>query len=250
MGELKTVHHKLPARTEDLRKLEIGSVVYLTGRVFTAREGVYKHAIEDGAGMPASKEALGAVNFHCSPAARINPDGTYSVGAIASAPMEDPDDIAPHALPNVEAAYTVGAVSATASFRFVKWLDRWFKLSGCNIIIGKGGMTSEIYKKLFVPNNAIYLTTVGYGTGALLGRGIKRVAGVYWLEELGLAQAVWVLDVENFGPFLVESDLAGNSLFERENEKIAPGFAKLYAGTVPATLRRYGETDDKTEEVI
>jgi len=99
-------------------------------------------------------------------------------------------------------------------------------------------------------NGAIYLTTVGYGTGALLGRGIKRVAGVYWLEELGLAQAVWVLDVEKFGPFLVESDLAGNSLFERENAKIAPGLAKLYAGTKPATLRRYGETDDKTDEVI
>jgi L(+)-tartrate dehydratase beta subunit len=250
MGELKTVRLNLPATNEDLRKLDIGSVVYLTGRVFTAREGVYKHAIEDGAGMPASKEALGLVNFHCSPAARINPDGTYSVGAIASAPMEDPDDVPPHALTNVAAGYTVGAVSATASFRFVKWLDRWFKLSGCNIIIGKGGMTSEIYKKSFVPNNAIYLTTVGYGTGALLGRGIKSVAGVYWLEELGLAQAVWVLDVESFGPFLVESDLAGNSLFERENEKIAPGFAKLYEGTVPATMRRYGETDDKTKEVI
>jgi transposase len=26
-------------------------------------------------------------------------------------------------------------------------------------------------------------------TGALLGRGIKGVAGVYWLDELGLAQA-------------------------------------------------------------
>jgi L(+)-tartrate dehydratase beta subunit len=250
MGELKSVYLKLPASTDDLRKLEIGSVAYLTGRVFTAREGVYKHAIEDGAGMPASKEALGRVNFHCSPAARINPDGTYSVDAIASAPMEDPEDIPPHALANVEGSYTVGAVTATASFRFAKWLDGWFKLSGCNIILGKGGMTGEIYKRSFVPNNAIYLTTVGYGTGALLGRGIKRVAGVYWLEELGLAQAVWVLDVENFGPFLVESDLAGNSLFERENEKIAPGFAKLYAGTVPATLRRYGETDDKTEEVI
>jgi L(+)-tartrate dehydratase beta subunit len=250
MGELKSVHLKLPASTDDLRKLEIGSVAYLTGRVFTAREGVYKHAIEDGAGMPASKEALGRVNFHCSPAARINPDGTYSVDAIASAPMEDPEDIPPHPLANVEGSYTVGAVTATASFRFAKWLDGWFKLSGCNIILGKGGMTGEIYKRSFVPNNAIYLTTVGYGTGALLGRGIKRVAGVYWLEELGLAQAVWVLDVENFGPFLVESDLAGNSLFERENEKIAPGFAKLYAGTVPATLRRYGETDDKTEEVI
>ena len=142
-------------------------------------------------------------------------------------------------------------MTATASFRFAKWLDGWFKLSGCNIIIGKGGMTArDLSQRHSCRNSAIYLTTVGYGTGALLGRGIKRVAGVYWLEELGLAQAVWVLDVEKFGPFLVESDLAGNSLFERENAKIAPGLAKLYAGPQPATLRRYGETDDKTEEVI
>jgi len=222
MADLKTVHLNLPARTDDMRALEIGSVVYLTGRVFTAREGVYKRAVEDGAGMPASRETLGPVNFHCSPAAAVNADGSH----------------------------TVGAVTATASFRFAKWLDGWLKLSGCNVIIGKGGMTSDIYRDIFVPNRTIYLTTVGYGTGALLGRGIKGVAGVYWLEELGLAQAVWVLDVQNFGPFLVESDLSGNSLFERENAKIAPGIDKLYAGTRPATMRRYGETDDKTQEVI
>jgi hypothetical protein len=59
-----------------------------------------------------------------------------------------------------------------------------------------------------------------------------------------------LLDVENFGPFLVESDFTGASLFERENAKIAPNIAKLYAGTKPATMRRYGETDDKTEDVI
>ena len=222
MTDLKTVHLKLPASTEDMRALEIGSVAYLSGRVFTAREGVYKRAVEDGYGMPASREVLGRVNFHCSPAAAVNADGSH----------------------------TVGAVTATASFRFAKWLDGWFEMSGCNIIIGKGGMTSDIYRRSFVPREAIYLTTVGYGTGALLGRGIKRVANVYWLAELGLAQAVWVLEVENFGPFLVESDLAGNSLFERENAKIAPGLERLYQGTRPAIMRRYGETDDKTEELI
>ena len=71
MSDLKTVHIDLPARTEDLRQLEIGSVAYLTGRVFTAREGVYKRAIADGVGMPAGKEALGITNFHCSPAASV-----------------------------------------------------------------------------------------------------------------------------------------------------------------------------------
>jgi L(+)-tartrate dehydratase beta subunit len=61
---------------------------------------------------------------------------------------------------------------------------------------------------------------------------------------------MWVLDVENFGPLLVESDIAGNSLFERENAKIAPTIAKLYEGTKPPVLRRFGETDDKTDELI
>jgi L(+)-tartrate dehydratase beta subunit len=219
---LKTVHLELPASTEERAKLEIGNVVYLTGRVYTAREGVYKKAVEEGSGLPATPEELGFANFHCSPAASVNADGSH----------------------------TVGAVTATASFRFAKWLDGWFKLSRCNIIIGKGGMTGEIYKSTFVPHKAIYLTTVGYGTGALLGRGIRRVVATHWVEELGQAQAIWVMDVENFGPFLVDGDLAGNSLFERENAKIDPGIAKLYEGTKPATLRRYGETDDKTDEVI
>jgi len=221
-SNLTTVSLTLPASTADLRTLEIGTVVYLNGRVFTAREGVYKRAVEDGFGLPVPPSEMGTANFHCSPAASVNADGSFNVGAV----------------------------TATASFRFAKWLDGWFKLSGCNVIIGKGGMTSDIYKSSFVPNNAIYLTTVGYGTGALLGRGIKRVVAAHWLQELGLAQAVWVLDVEKFGPFLVESDLEGNSLFERENAKIAPGLDKLYAGTKPATLRRFGETDDKSDEMI
>ncbi|MDX2203054.1 MAG: fumarate hydratase C-terminal domain-containing protein [Hyphomicrobiaceae bacterium] len=219
---LQTVELKLPATTADLARLRLGDVVYLTGRVFTAREGVYKRAVEDGAGLPASRAEMGSANFHCSPAAAIEADGSY----------------------------TMGAVTATASFRFNKWLDGWLDISGCNIIIGKGGMTSEIYRTKLVPRSAIYLTTVGYGTGALLGRGIKEVVAAHWVEELGLAQAIWVLDVARFGPFLVESDLAGNSLFERENAKIAGNIEKLYAGTKPPTLARFGETDDKTDELI
>ena len=58
MSEIVTANLDLPATTTDLRKLAIGTVVYLTGRVFTARERVYQHAIEDGAGMPAGKGAV------------------------------------------------------------------------------------------------------------------------------------------------------------------------------------------------
>src|SRR4029434_37095 len=112
---LETVQLALPAGTDDLRQLKIGTVAYLSGRLFTAREGVYKRAIEDGAGMPAGRDALGLANFHCSPAATVNADGSY----------------------------TVGAVTATASFRFAQWLDGWLELSDGNLTLAKRGMTSD-----------------------------------------------------------------------------------------------------------
>ena len=118
----------------------------------------------------------------------------------------------------------------------------WFRISGSKLILGKGGMNSEDYRNTFVPNGAVYLTTVGYGTGALLGRGVSKVRDVHWLDELGIAQAMWVLEVKNFGPFIVESD--------RENKKIAEGLPKVYEGTKPAVLKRFGETDDRGDELI
>ncbi|MCZ6667981.1 MAG: fumarate hydratase C-terminal domain-containing protein, partial [Gammaproteobacteria bacterium] len=123
-------------------------------------------------------------------------------------------------------------------------------LTGAKIIIGKGGMSEQDYRELFVPVGAIYLTTVGYGTGALLGRGIKDVKAVYWVEELGNAQAMWVFEVENFGPFLVESDLEGNSLFEQHNKLINANLEKLYDGLKAPALSRFGETDDRKDELI
>lgn len=209
--------------TDDaIAALQIGDIVYLDGTIYTAREGVYMRVIEDGVDLPLDLPAVSAANFHCSPAATQHDDGSF----------------------------VLGAVTATASFRFSKWIGRWLAASGAKLIIGKGGMSPEDYRDHFVPNGAIYLTTVGYGTGALLGRGVKQVSNLHWKKELGLAQAMWVLEVENFGPFIVESDLAGNSLFERENARIAASLDKVYEGTRPAVLKRFGETDDRSDELI
>ncbi|MDP6687898.1 MAG: fumarate hydratase C-terminal domain-containing protein [Alphaproteobacteria bacterium] len=219
---LKIVHLDLPAGAEQLAALEIGSIVYLTGTIFTGREGLYKRVVDEGQALPDSLIGAGGTNFHCSPAAAVDADGSYNIGAV----------------------------TATASFRFSKWMDKWFELSGCNIIIGKGGMSGADYRNVFVPNGAVYLTTVGYGTGALLGRGIKQVREVHWLEELGIAQAVWVLEVENFGPLIVDGDLRGNSFFEQENAKINAGIGEMYKGLKEPSLRRYGETARRDDEVI
>ncbi len=221
-SKMRQVRLSTTPTAEALADLRLGDIVYLDGLMYTAREGVYMRALEDKANIPMELPRDSAANFHCSPAASINADGSF----------------------------TMGAVTATASFRFAKWIGEWMAKSGAKLIVGKGGMSSATYKEHFVPNGAIYLTTVGYGTGALLGRGVEKVEAVHWDEELGIAQAMWVLKCNNMGPFIVASDLEGNCLFEIENEKISANLDKVYEGTRPATLKRFGETDDRSDELI
>lgn len=207
---------------EDIANIRLGDIVYLDGLLYTGREGVYRRVLEDGAQLPLDLPAVSATNFHCSPAATIRKDGSYDLGAV----------------------------TATASFRFAKYLPRWLALTGTRLVVGKGGMSSKDYKGYFVPNGAVYLSTVGYGTGALLGRGAVAVEDVFWHRELGVAQAMWVIRCRRMGPFIAASDMEGNCLFERENARTAPTIAAAYAGTEPAVLKRYGETDDRDEELI
>ena len=222
MSKLREIELSTTPSAEAIAELRLGDVVYLTGLMYTAREGVYMRALEDRANIPMELPSQSAANFHCSPAARINADGSFDMGAV----------------------------TATASFRFAKWLPEWMAKTGAKLIIGKGGMSSKDYKEYFVPNGAIYLSTVGYGTGALLGRGVERVEAVHWNEELGLAQAMWVLKCNRMGPFIVASDLKGECLFERENAKISENINRVYEATKPAVLKRYGESDDRADEVI
>lgn len=219
---LRHVRLTLPVTDEALASLRPGDVVTLDGVLYTGREGLYRRWLDEGISPPVDLAALSNANFHCSPAAAIEADGSARLGAV----------------------------TATASFRFSKWLGPWFERSGCRLVIGKGGMSEADYKRHFVPNRAVYLTTVGYGTGALLGRGVKRVQAVHWLEELGIAQAVWVLEVENFGPFLVDCDLTGTSLFGAMDRQISARVAELYAGLKPPALGRYGEVVEREREIF
>ena len=220
-GKLRKISLNLPATPEDIARLRLGDVAYLNGVVYTAREGVYERVLKKGEPLPEGLTDISNVNFHCSPAAAREGDG-----------------------------YRIGGVTATASFRFSKYMADWLDRTGTKIVIGKGGMSRKDCKNILAPRGAVYLTTVGYGTGALLGRGVKAVRAVYWLEELGIAQAMWVFEVENFGPFIVDSDLAGNSLFAQQGDLINERIAGLYEGLKPPALHRYGETDDRQDEVM
>lgn len=211
-----------PVSADAVAGLVLGDVVYVTGELYTAREGVYRKVVDEGAELPAGLAARTNVNFHCSPAASVRPDGTYAVEAV----------------------------TATASFRFGKSMARWFQRSGARVIVGKAGLTETAYREWFVPNGAVYLTTVGYGLGAAYGRAIRRVVEVHWLAELGIAQALWVLEVERLGPFLVEGDAHGRSLFALANREINLRVREAYRGLPPYAMGRFGEIASCENEIV
>lgn len=220
-GKLRRVDIDLPATPETIASLRLGDVAFLNGVFYTAREGVYERVLNKGEALPEGLTQASNVNFHCSP-------------AIAQAGN----------------SFKLGGVTATASFRFSKYMADWLDATGTKIVIGKGGMPEKDYKEVLAPRGAVYLTTVGYGTGALLGRGVKDIDGVHWLEELGLAQACWMFRVQNFGPFIVDSDLEGNSLFAQQGAEVNRNIDRLYDGLKRPALHRYGETDDRQDEVM
>ncbi len=219
---MKRVDLTCPVEPAALRELKLGDRVYLTGTIFTGREGLYHRWLDEKIEPPVPLSRISNVNFHCSPAAAPNDDGTYNVKAV----------------------------TGTASFRFGKWFDAFFARSGVKVIVGKAGLTSEDYRKLFVPHGAVYLTTVGYGLGATYGRAIESIEAVHWLEELGIAQAMWVLKVKQMGPFIVEGDCEGNSLFELSNQRINARLSELYHDLPQPVLRRFGEETDRRREVV
>jgi L(+)-tartrate dehydratase beta subunit len=219
---VREVQLQLPLTAEAIRPLQLGDAVFLNGLVFTGREGVYQQIFERGLEPPFDIRQTCNVTFHCSPAVSEPSPGVYNISAV----------------------------TATASFRFAKHVPLLLERYGVRAVIGKGGMQEEIYQSAFRRHGAIYLTTVGYGIGAIYGRGIRRVHDVHWKDELGLAQAIWILDVENFGPFLVECDAEGRSLFAQANAEVNETFQPLYDGLPLPALKRLGEITSPTQEML
>ena len=96
--EMREVHLSCPVKTDDLIQLQLGDLVYLSGIIFTGREGMYKRLIEQGLELPVPISEITNVNFHCSPAATAGENG-----------------------------YVVKAITGTAAVRFGKWMEKFFK---------------------------------------------------------------------------------------------------------------------------
>ncbi|MEM1593261.1 MAG: FumA C-terminus/TtdB family hydratase beta subunit [Archaeoglobaceae archaeon] len=163
---------------EEILDLKVGDIVYVGGEIMTARDKAHARAVEmmeKGLELPFSFNR--SIVYHCGPI--IQGDKVISAGP-------------------------------TTSDRMSPYIPRIMERVDFFVMIGKGGVSNEAVKAM--KGKAIYLAFTG-GAGAFAASRIKKVKGVFW-EDLGMAEAVWVFEVENFGPCVVAIDSRGKNLYE------------------------------------
>jgi fumarate hydratase subunit beta len=195
---MATYKLRTPISEEDVRKLKVDDVVYVTGTVVTARDQAHRRALEmvkEGKKIPIDLKGLAV--FHCGPI--VKKEGEKWV-AVAAGP--------------------------TTSTRMDIFEDEFIQAFGVRVVIGKGGMgkrTTEAMKKY----GAVYGAFTG-GAAVLAAKTIKNVRTVEWYD-LGVPEAMWVFEVEDFGPLAISIDSHGNNLFEDIKRQVEENKQKIYA---------------------
>ncbi|MGQ9759704.1 MAG: FumA C-terminus/TtdB family hydratase beta subunit [Candidatus Methanomethylicaceae archaeon] len=174
---MKCYRLNTPLDERTVRGLGVGDVVYLSGTLFTMRDMAHMKALEVlNSGKELPFDLTNEVIYHCGPLVR-------GMEVISAGP--------------------------TTSMRMDRMEADLIRLTGIRGVVGKGGMggsTSEALKKF----GAVYMEYTG-GAGALAAKAITGVKGVYW-KELGDPEAVWILEVRDFGPCFVTMDAQGRTL--------------------------------------
>ncbi|MEM2994964.1 MAG: FumA C-terminus/TtdB family hydratase beta subunit [Candidatus Bathyarchaeia archaeon] len=171
-----------PISEVEIRKLKVNDVLYITGTIVTVRDQAHKKALEQfksGKSLPIRLNGLAI--YHCGPIVRR--EGSR---------------------------WVVVAAGPTTSTRMEIFEADFIKNFGVRVVVGKGGMgrkTTDVMAKY----GAVYGAFTG-GAAVLAAKAIKGVKGVEWLD-LGMPEAMWVFDVEDFGPLTVAIDSHGNNLY-------------------------------------
>lgn len=181
----------LPIDHATARTFRVGDVLFLSGTLFTARDQAHILMLDlqaSGVSLPFDPSQMAL--FHCGPVVSKNSDG-----------------------------WKVIAAGPTTSIRMESIEDRFLRTFRPPIIIGKGGMgdhTSAALQSV----GSVYTQYTG-GAGALAAQRIKSVERVEWLDSLGMTEAVWLLQAEQFGPLLVTMDASGGNLYNDLDRMIA-----------------------------
>jgi fumarate hydratase subunit beta len=180
---------KTPLSEKDVRALKVGDMVTIDGTIITGRDEVHIRALEharEGRKLPL--DLNGAVIFHAGPIMKKD-GGKWKV--IAAGP--------------------------TTSSRMNSMEPEFIERFNVRAIIGKGGMSQPTVDAM-TKFGCVYLAFTG-GAAVQGAEGIADVRGVEWLD-LGMPEAMWILEVKSFGPLTVAIDTNGDSLYKRVDDEV------------------------------
>ncbi len=166
-----------PLDKTEVKSLEAGDYVYITGTIYTARDAAHlrmSEALDKGEEIPID----------------LNNNIIYYMGPTPA-----------------REGRVIGSAGPTTASRMDKYAPRLLDL-GLTGMIGKGKRKPEVTEAI-VRNGAVFFAAVG-GAGALLSKCIKK-AEVIAYEDLG-TEAIRKLEVENF-PVIVVIDSKGRNLY-------------------------------------
>ncbi|QWU18313.1 fumarate hydratase [Paenibacillus sophorae] len=183
-----------PISEEDIRRLRVGDVVILSGKMHTGRDALHKYLIDHESPV----DLDGAVIYHCGPVMLKDEEGWH-----------------------------VKAAGPTTSIREEPYQGDIIKKFGIRAVIGKGGMGAKTLQALH-DHGGVYLNAIG-GAAQYYAECIKKVNGVDFLE-FGIPEAMWHLTMDGFAA-IVTMDSHGNSL-HADVEKDSAGKLALFREAV------------------
>ena len=188
---------KTPISEEDVRKLKVNDVLYVSGTIVTARDQAHRRALEffkEAKPLPVNLEGLAV--FHCGPVVSKERDKWIAVAA-----------------------------GPTTSTRMDIFEDEFIKDFKVRVVIGKGGMGKKTTDAM-AKYGAVYGAFTG-GAAILAAKAIKSVKSVEWLD-LGTPEAMWIFEVEEFGPLAIAIDSHGNNIFMDVAKSVEENKQKIY----------------------
>ncbi|GGE78776.1 fumarate hydratase [Priestia taiwanensis] len=185
-----------PITEEQIRELRVGDVVIINGMMYTGRDAIHKHLMDNDAPV----DLNGQVIYHCGPVVMKGENETWHIKAAGP----------------------------TTSIREEPYQGDIMKRFGIRAVIGKGGMGAKTLAAL-QEHGGVYLNAIG-GAAQYYAECIKSVEGVDLLQ-FGIPEAMWHLKVEGFKA-VVTMDSHGNSLHQEVDktslEKLAEHKEKVF----------------------
>ncbi len=194
---MKTVHLTSPVNEKALRDLDAGDSVTITGRLFTCRPLTYDRLLDPEVGEETRKrlkELSAETVFHSGPLVK---EGTDHAEMIAMVPMP---------------SWLAGRDR----------IEKAVALLGLKLIIGKGML--EGLETFCKQSGCVHLVCAGnYNEYASR---VVRIIDCAW-PELGRPEAMWIVEVDGLGPFIVDADTKGKSLYQEIDKDFRSNAAAL-----------------------